>query len=98
MFRCIWKWFKKTTFNSPLIIIDKKTKKYKLKIFPDITKDENENTKNEEETKTLSKECDIVYLKDTTGSMEAEIKAANDYVINIISSYFSLSDGLNVDS
>ena len=50
MFRCIWKWFKKTTFNSPLIIIDKKTKKYKLEIFPDITKDENENTKKEEET------------------------------------------------
>ena len=70
----------KGNFKSPLIFIDKSTKKWKLEILPDIKKEQNEDINN---IKTLYKEVDITYLIDATGSMGREIKAANDYVIQI---------------
>jgi len=57
-------------FKTPLIFIDEKTKKCRFEIFPDVFE-------------ILHKEVDICYLIDATKSMDREIKAANDYVIQI---------------
>jgi len=67
-------------FKTPLIFIDEKTKKCKFEILPDISEEENQDTKI---NKILNKEVDIVYLIDGTGSMGREINAARDYVIKI---------------
>ena len=67
-------------FKTPLIFIDEKTKQCKLEILPDISEEENQDTKI---NKILNKEVDIVYLIDGTGSMGSEINAARDYVIKI---------------
>ena len=67
-------------FKTPLIFIDKYTQKCKFEMLPEITEDEKQNTKN---NKNINNEVDIIYLIDATGSMGGEIKAANDYVMNI---------------
>ena len=70
----------KVNFKTPLIFIDKKTKRCKFEILPDVIEDE----KNDQKIiKTINKNVDIVYLIDATGSMGREINAANDYVIKI---------------
>ena len=67
-------------FKTPLIFIDEKTKKCKFEILPDISEEENQDTKI---NNILNKEVDIVYLIDATGSMGYEINAAREYVIQI---------------
>ena len=62
----------KVNYKTPLIFIDKRTKKFKLEILPDIIEEENQNSKI---NKNLQKEVDIVYLIDATGSMGYEINA-----------------------
>ena len=61
----------KLQFKTPLIFIDKNTKKFKLEILPEINDD------------ILTKCVDIVYVIDATGSMGHEIKGAKEYVIRI---------------
>jgi len=61
----------KLQFKTPLIFIDKNTKKFNLEILPEINDD------------ILTKCVDIVYVIDATGSMGHEIKAAKEYVISI---------------
>ena len=68
----------KVKFKTPLIFIDKDTKKFKLEILPDISED-----KNTKYDAILNKYVDIVYLIDATGSMGYEIKAVKEYVIQI---------------
>ena len=70
----------KVEFKTPLIFIDKNTKKFKFEKLPDISEELNEDTKI---TNPKKKEVDICYLIDATASMGREIKAANDYVIQI---------------
>ena len=67
-------------FENPLIFIDNKTKKCKLEKLRNIKEKINEDIIN---SKLKEKEVDICYLIDATGSMGREIKAANDYVIQI---------------
>ena len=67
-------------FKTPLIFVDKKTMKCNLEILPDISEEDNQNTKI---NIILNKEVDIVYLIDATGSMGKEINAAKEYVIQI---------------
>jgi hypothetical protein len=68
----------KVKFKTPLIFIDKDTKKFKLEILPD--KSEDKNTKYDA---ILKKYVDIVYVIDATGSIGYEIKAVKEYVIQI---------------
>jgi len=65
----------KEKFETPLIFIDKEKKnKFNFEKLPDISK---------EEAQKINKEVDIVYLIDATGSMSAEINAAQENVIKI---------------
>ena len=61
----------KVEFKTPLIFVDKNTKKFQFEKLPNIN-GVIDYTK-----------VDICYLIDATGSMGREIKAANDYVIQI---------------
>ena len=72
---------KKAKFETPLIYLDEKNNKFKLEILPDTIPDEPNQDKN---NINLSKEVDIVYLIDATGSMGREIKAVKEYVIKIL--------------
>ena len=65
-------------FKTPLIYIDKKTKKWNYEKLPDLSKEIIDIIKEPEK-----QEVDICYLIDATGSMDREINAANDYVIQI---------------
>ena len=66
----------------PLIFIDKKKKKFNYEILPEI--DEEKNLENIECKKNINKEVDIVYLIDATGSMNYEINAAKENVIQVL--------------
>ena len=68
------------SFKTPLIFIDKDSKKCKFEMLPEKIEEEKQNSKIIE---NINKEVDIVYLIDATGSMGGEIKAANDYVMKI---------------
>ena len=70
----------KAKFDIPLIFIDKETNKCKFERLPDISDEEKQY---KQYNKIQSKEVDIVYLIDATGSMSAEINAAKENVINI---------------
>ena len=70
----------KVEFKTPLIFIDNKTKKCRFEKLPDISKEVNEETNNNE---PKQKDVDICYLIDATGSMGREINAAKNYVIKI---------------
>ena len=70
----------KAKFDTPIIFIDKETNKCKFERLPDISEQEKQY---KQYNKIQSKEVDIVYLIDATGSMSAEINAAKENVINI---------------
>ena len=70
----------KVEFKTPLIFIDNKTKRCKFEKLPDISKEVSEEI---QKIEPKNKDVDICYLIDATGSMGREIKAANDYVIQI---------------
>ena len=71
---------KKELFKTPLIFIDKNTKKFRFEMLPEIAEEDYQNIKN---IKISNKEVDILYLVDATGSMGNEINAAKTHVINI---------------
>ena len=71
---------KKEILKTPLIFIDKNTKKFRFEMLPEIVEEDYQNIKN---IKILKKQVDILYLIDATGSMGDEINAANAHVIHI---------------
>ena len=71
---------KKEIFKTPLIFIDKKTKKCRFEMLPEIADEDFKNIKN---VNISNKEVDILYLIDATGSMGDEINAAKTHVVYI---------------
>ena len=71
----------KAKFDTPLIFIDKETKKVKFERLPDI--DEKQDKMDKQYNKKLNKDVDIVYVIDATGSMGYEINAVKKYVFKI---------------
>ena len=70
---------KKVKSKTPLVFVDKETKKFKLEIFQDITQEE----KKDETIFNKNKDFDITYLINATVSMRSVIKSVNDYIIQI---------------
>jgi len=70
----------KAKFDTPLIFVDKKTKKCIFERLPDISEEEKQDKKY---NKILNKDVDIVYVIDATGSMTYEIDAAKKHVFTI---------------
>ena len=70
----------KLDFKTPLIFVDKVTKKCKYEVLPKVADDENQEAKAEAK---INKEVDIIYLIDATGSMNKEINAAKELVNTI---------------
>ena len=77
----------KEKFNTPLIYLNKETKTFELEKLPDIAK--------EKDKLISSKNVDIVYLIDATGSMEHEIFAAKENVTEIFKKLTESNKGYN---
>ena len=79
---------KKTQAEISLSYINEKTKKYEILFLPSAV---------DEETKTKSKEVDIIYLLDATGSMGHEISALNKNIVKIYNDLNEKFKDLNLD-